>query len=237
MHWVGVDGCRTGWVFVALHTEGFDYGVSDTLEQLLADLPDSARVLVDMPIGLLDGGAQDRACDLAARRLLGPRRASVFAAPPRPVLEARDYADAKARSIAASGKALSRQAYGILPRIRELDRLLRRRPELRPRVRECHPELCFWALAGGRPMAYPKRQPQGFAERLAVLESVLPGATAMVAQAYLWTSHQGAARDDVVDAMVNAVTARLGEGAYRTLPEQPPRDAAGLAMEMVYAVP
>jgi predicted RNase H-like nuclease len=235
--WVGVDGCRGGWIYIALRRDGFAYGVVDSLEVLLAELPDDAQLLVDMPIGLLDGGGQGRACDLAARRLLGPRRSSVFAAPLRPVLAAVDYADAKRRSVAASGKALSRQAYGILPRIRELDRLLRARPGLQGRVRECHPELCFWALAGGRPMPHAKRRPQGFAERLAVLEAVSPGAGAMVAEAYLWTSQQGAARDDVVDAMVNAVTARLGAGAYRTLPAQPPRDAAGLAMEMVYAVP
>lgn len=47
------------------------------------------------------------------------------------------------------------------------------------------------------------------------------------------------ARDDILDALAAAVTAKLGLGCpdnyqLRTLPECPPRDCKDLRMEMVY---
>jgi predicted RNase H-like nuclease len=39
------------------------------------------------------------------------------------------------------------------------------------------------------------------------------------------------------DALVLALTAKVGAGVYRTLPEEPARDADGLRMEMVRAAP
>jgi predicted RNase H-like nuclease len=44
---------------------------------------------IDIPIGLTASGP--RSCDLEARRLLGPRRSSVFPAPAREVLRAWSY--------------------------------------------------------------------------------------------------------------------------------------------------
>ncbi len=45
------------------------------------------------------------------------------------------------------------------------------------------------------------------------------------------------ARDDIVDALVLAVSARLGAGRYESLPAVAPQDAAGLPMEMVFHAP
>jgi hypothetical protein len=42
------------------------------------------------------------------------------------------------------------------------------------------------------------------------------------------------ARDDIVDALAAAVTARMAQGDYRTLPENVETDQEGLRMEMVY---
>src|SRR5690348_2560996 len=96
-------------------------------------------VAVDVPIGLLSayetGG---RACDRAARKLLRNRGSSVFPAPVHPVLTAKSYDEACARSLASSAcrKKISKQTFGILPKIREVDELLQKRPELRDIVRE-----------------------------------------------------------------------------------------------------
>ena len=98
----------------------------DDLSGIIADL-DSGRlgaVAIDIPIGLPDEGS--RRCDLEARKLIGPRRSSVFPAPFRSVLGALTYEDAAARCRAVSGKSLSLQAFGILPKIAEVDRLMTR---------------------------------------------------------------------------------------------------------------
>ncbi len=47
----------------------------------------------------------------------------------------------------------------------------------------------------------------------------------------------GAARDDILDALAAAVTARFGFNALKTLPEAPERDEEGLPMEMVHYDP
>ena len=230
---IGVDGCSAGWFFVALEPSGTTrHGVVRTLRDLVREARESARIFVDIPIGLPDesGG---RACDRLARHELGPRRSSVFPAPARAVLDAVDYEDAKRRSRAATGKGLSKQAWAIVPKCREVDGLLRNDAKARRIVREVHPELCFWALAGRRPMQHGKKVEQGIRERIDVLKGVRTSA-ALEAEKILEQRPQGVARDDIIDAMAAALTAAANDGAIQTLPLRPPRDAFGLPMEMVY---
>ena len=229
---IGVDGCPAGWFFVELQPSGITRcGVVRTLQELVRDAREPARVYVDMPIGLPDGPS-GRECDHLARRELGPRGSSVFPAPARAVLDAVDYESAKRHSLRTTGRSLSKQAWAIVPKCREVDRLLRDDAKARRIVREVHPELCFWALAGGRPMQHGKKHDLGIQERIAVLRRIHPSAAGEAA-AMLERRPRGVARDDVVDAMAAAVTA-TADDAIRTLPPRPPRDACGLPMEMVY---
>jgi predicted RNase H-like nuclease len=81
MYVAGVDGCRAGWV--AFKVEVPSFATSDDvvdLAELLSKRPNELScIAIDIPIGLLNGS---RACDKAARKLLGrPRGSSVFAVP------------------------------------------------------------------------------------------------------------------------------------------------------------
>ncbi len=233
---VGVDGCRGGWVAAHLPAGG-DVGdvrgrVAPDVATLLAALPADAEVAIDVPIGLPDAGP--RACDAAARRALGARRASVFAAPVRSVLAAETYPDALARHRAADGRGLAKQAYFLLPKIREVDALLAATPALEGRVKETHPELAFATLAGA-PLAHGKRTPEGRSTRDALLEAHLPGALARVRDDLAGAS--GVAPDDVLDAVALLLAvARRAAGRDRVLPARAadgaPRDAVGRAMEI-----
>lgn len=146
MVWVaGIDGCRAGWIAVcmALHAQATwepQICLYHQFGDLLAACPPLAVLAIDIPIGLLDtpqpGG---RTCDRQARRLLGRRASSVFSPPGRSCLEATQYAQVRTQGV-------SRQAFGILPKIREVDRLIT--PALQSRVHEAHPELAFQALTG-----------------------------------------------------------------------------------------
>jgi predicted RNase H-like nuclease len=155
----GVDGCRTGWI-VATRTS---VHVIERLETLVEDSTIDI-IGVDMPIGLPDRWA--RAADTEARRFLGGRRAStVFPTPPRPLLHEADYALANLGSRRLFGRGLSKQAFNLLPRLREVDELARTEPE--DRLVEIHPECSFRALAGA---ALPsKHTPGGRAARQALL--------------------------------------------------------------------
>jgi len=132
------------------------------------------------------------------------------------------------------GRGISVQSWAIAPKIRVIDGLLRTDANLRHKIRESHPEVCFWALNGEKPMRYNKTTSEGRAERLMLLRRFLPNADAVYAYATTNYRRKQASRDDIVDAMVLAVTAKLGASKYCTFPARPPRDACGLPMEMCF---
>jgi predicted RNase H-like nuclease len=226
----GVDGCPAGWVLVTANAwpgrlAGLEVQVLPDFPALLDATSFCAAVAVDIPIGLSEDGR--RLADSLARRCLGPRRSSVFPPPPRFTLEMDDYWQANRTSKAQFGRGLQRQTFNITPKIRDADRCLT--PALQDRVVEAHPEVSFWALAGSRPMAHPKRRPEGRAERLLLLESVLgPEVRGL-------SPPRGAAWDDLYDACALIWTAsRVAAGTAVHLPAVAQRDARGLRMEIVY---
>lgn len=133
------------------------------------------------------------------------------------------------------GAKLSKQSWNILPKIREVDDWLRR--EGKVKCRECHPELAFWALAGGKAMRHGKKTMAGREERLAVLRGYFRGADALFAAALRAYPRKSVAGDDIIDALVLALTARLGRGDLSRVPVHPQFDAKALPMEIVYAAP
>lgn len=232
-HGIGLDGCAGGWVCV--HAQPGSCRATllpgiEMLDALLDGIPArERRVLVDIPIGLTVAG--DRRVDVEARRLLGRQGSSVFGIPPRPVFDARSYPEALALADAAWGKGLSKQAFHILPKIREVDLWLRRRGAAP--LRESHPELAFRGLArlagidAGRLAS--KKTEAGAATRREILAAhgIDPGA--------LCAELEGAriARDDVLDAAALAATARLTPSQLATVPARAETDALGLPMEMI----
>src|SRR5262245_32877234 len=209
MHVVGADGCKSGWFYVCLSPSQSSWGVVRTAAELLALEPSPDLVLIDVPIGLRDGGPEERRCDLAARKLLGAKRASsVFRAPCRPAVLATSYAAASETNFLLTGKRLSQQSWRIAAKIAEVDALMRSDPEARRRFREVHPEVLFWSLAGGRAMAFKKSRTAGRAERREILlrahadvQVILSGVGKRAPAGVAW--------DDVIDALACAVTGAI----------------------------
>jgi predicted RNase H-like nuclease len=183
-----------------------------------------AGVAIDIPIGLAEDGA--RRADVEARQWLGPRRSSVFPAPVRSVLTATTYDEACSLSRATCGKAISKQLFNILPKIREVDALVT--PQRQQRLFEMSPELSLAVLAGA-PMTHPKTTPAGRAERIDALGRVF---NAEEIERHLTTAPRGARRDDILDAFAGAWTARRHVAA-RHLQLGGDLDAHGLRMEVI----
>jgi predicted RNase H-like nuclease len=159
---------EVSWLEVAgQDAEGF--------RRVLAITGDAAAVGVDCPIGLPRDGW--RAVDLRAKRLLGRASARVFLAPPRAVLAAPTYADARAmaRSV-LGGRGVSAQTYGLRRLILAVDAVIISGGVTN--VVEVHPELSFMALAGRAPGdPFPsKKTDAGRAARVAALGPWAPGA-------------------------------------------------------------
>lgn len=229
----GVDGCSGGWFYFGVGDGAPAYGVVSTLRELVERVEPSAPVFVDIPIGLLSSGGAERRCDLEARRLLAPRRgSSVFPTPCPRAVHAGSYAEAQERNRETLGRGLSKQSWGIVPRIREVDELLRASSRFRGQIREVHPEVCFHGLAGS-PMAESKKTRAGIKARLDALEPYLPEVRRTVGEAYLEHGGFEAQRDDILDALVAAVCA-VHAAECVTIPASPPLDELGISMEMVY---
>lgn len=235
MRYLGLDGCKAGWFMVGLDEEGEGaFGILEHIDELEAYLSDATVALIDIPIGLRGRHPHERRCDKLARGLLAPRRhSSVFPAPSRCALDSEDYREASERNRACTGRGLTKQTFNIVRKIREVDAFLRG-SELRGKLREMHPEVALWALNGERAMEYPKRGTEGFEERMAVVSRYCPNARDIVELALTQHKRKYVARDDIVDALVGAVTARF-HPVLRRLPEQPEFDDEGLPMEIVFA--
>jgi predicted RNase H-like nuclease len=194
---LGADGCRGGgWVVALIDGEGqlhWEWAADTAALLSISDEYDADALAMDVPIGLPLVG-QGRECDRLAAKRLGARRSSVFPAPPRQVLSCVDYTSA--RTIAPS---LSAQAFGLVPRIREVDELLRSRgPDVHARVVESHPETVFAAMAGDMPLS-TKKSAAGALERIRLIEWALDEIPSDVPAA--------ASLDDALDAAACALAA------------------------------
>ena len=231
--WVaGVDACKRGWIVAFRDLDAphvVRVRVEPTIEAVL-DAPERPSVVaVDMPIGLPErAGRGGRTADQLARDLLGQRRGTVFPTSVRSVVYAETYtaAIALSRSPATQPFAPSPPAYAIFPRIREIDRLLRSRPDLIGRVVEAHPEMAFWAMNGDAPVLEPKTTIAGLRTRRRLLqEAGIPSSV---------VNHmppRGAAKDDLPDALASLVVAEhVAHERARSLPDPPETDEHGIPM-------
>jgi predicted RNase H-like nuclease len=218
---VGVDGCRAGWVGAMSDGSSYDVLVAATFTELLDAARASAveAVAVDIPIGLPDG--PPRLADLLARqRLPAGRKSSVFPAPTRVATEQTTHIEAStANREATGGIGVSIQVFNLVPKILEVDAFVRSGPSVS--IVEAHPEVCFSEIDPAC-VVPSKRTAEGLAARAAALRSV-----GLEPPAY--RRGQGYAADDLLDACAVAWTAhRHANGTAICLPVPPEVFSDGL---------
>lgn len=188
---VGIDGCRSGWI-AALALQGDD-GLATLLKHFsnvseLAtwreSLDDEVFVTIDVPIGLPES-TRFRCCDEEARLRLRERRSSVFMPPGRYLLAAKDHVEARQlverhRAEKPDTKGIGAQAWGIVPKIREVDELLQAKPEYQEWLQEVHPEVCF--LEWSDRLLPAKKSAIGQVERLKLVREKFPDVESVILQ-------------------------------------------------------
>ena len=224
---MGIDACRGGWLIAKTEGERGDLSavslsVVPTLAQGLKEkalrekaLENKASkekglkkgawrkraaqlVLIDMPKGLLSDKA--RKIEGLARQLLKGQASTVFNVPVVDAVFAGDYQNASAINYRMTGKKLSKQAWYLCPKIRELDELLAEESSLRDEIFESHPELVFRLMAG---VQLPKKKlAEGLSARLALLEQAGMPATQLVNNLIDQYPRSVCFADDAVDALV-----------------------------------
>ena len=235
---VGVDGCKSGWIAVCISGEGeWSYQLFDSVDALYDRFDGASRILIDMQIGLVGDGAEGaggRKCEFEGRKLLGAaRRSSIFVAPSRLALAAPDYLEASRTNFVATGRKLSKQTWWIMSKIREVDELLHSRPEARDNLYEVNIELLFRALNDSQPMSYYKKTREGFSERMELLGRWYPPSTDLYKDALGSFLRKDVSRDDIVDATAAAVSMFVARGMLKEIPAVRQLDSRGLPMRMV----
>lgn len=225
--YAGVDWARKGWFAVFLTADGDCEGdFYPTLWNLWRDRGDDiSRMLVDIPIGLCE--EKKRACDVAAKAYIGPRQqSSLFYTPIREAVYAQniDLGKERHREVDADF-SIQNQAWGLVPRIREADAFVRD-CDASGKVLETHPECCFVALNNDEHLSNSKKTEEGIEERLQLLDS----AVEIDVREFYKTAHSTfreptyaptvGGRDDLVDALVAAVSAASTEEELPSLPRE-----------------
>ncbi len=223
----GVDGCPAGWIAVTIATDG-PLAPCVTITRDFAELTTGVtKIAVDMPIGLPERvGKGGRGPEAVVRPLVAARRSSVFSVPSREAVRQTEYREACRIALATSNppRKISKQAFFLFPKMREVDAVLRGDPALLRKVFETHPEVAFRNLNGGTAMRFAKSRREGLDERRQVL-----GALGFDRAFLNGPVARGAKADDFLDACICALVARrLHAGTAQSFPDPPGRDAHGL---------
>ncbi|MGE5497876.1 MAG: DUF429 domain-containing protein [Syntrophothermus sp.] len=233
MNHIGIDCCKAGWFYVSIDdNDHWNMGILSNISDLSAFLQNSNLILVDIPIGLREGGSSERLCDMEARKVLTKRKPSIFPAPCRQALSCTTYKEACNVNKKVTGRRISQQTWAISFKIKQMDDFLSE-TNARGLVREFHPEVAFWALNNKTEMQYNKKLQPGHEERLKMLLKFYPFAEEIVSKAKEMYRRKDLAVDDIIDAIAGAVTAKYSQ-SLRTLPEKPEYDSKGLNMEIVF---
>ena len=227
--YIGVDGCRDGWIAAVLGHGDLRLERYDTVSSLVERYPSFDAFLIDMAVGLRNHPGQLRPDD-AARKELGIKGSSVFPIPSRDAVYAVGEEAQKQANIRTLGKSLAKQSIAIIPKIREVDIFLNDHPEYKNRILESHPELDFARLNGSVLTSRKKEEP-GLSERKSILSEYLDekNLSGMYDKAKALKCNQ----DDLIDAICLAVSGAMhAHGQCETIPENPERDENGLLMQL-----
>lgn len=195
----GLDGTKAGWI--AAYREGPTgrlgiAGVEAFLPWAKA-LPRGSVIGIDIPTGLRERTeAGGRSSERAARAMLGKgKTSSVFSTPSRHAVYAASWEEACAvvQRDLPGRIGISRQAWNIFPKIREIDTAMAGRLSLD--IRETHPELAFCIMNGGKAVLASKKSEEGRATRLRLLKKA-----GLAVTPFLDQRPAGCAADDLIDA-------------------------------------
>jgi predicted RNase H-like nuclease len=240
----GVDGYRDGWLVVLIRPDGRDVQIIETPVRKFADVLAMANIVaIDMPVGLPPLGGRE--AETLVRPFLGRLSRSVFPVPSRQAVfcergpfqsESERYAAhqracSKAEETSRPPKRITMQAFGLFPKMQDVDECLRTTPDAIGRVFEVHPEVAFWRLNGQNALTEPKKRkgrpnPPGLACRRRLLKNAGLPESSINAKA-----PKGAGPDDLLDALVCAVVARrIFKRCAISFPSPPVPDACGIPM-------
>jgi len=164
----GIDGSKGGWVCVS----GYENNYKELKFEKFKEFSDIksknfSLVLVDIPVGLdIDLKKGGRIVDNLARKELLTNKSSIFNAPTRLVLDAKNYEEAN-KINKSKGMGLSKQSWNLVKKIKEVDEYIRNSNVTI--IFESHPEIIFQIMKKDK-ITTKKKNDEGIIERKNLLE-------------------------------------------------------------------
>ena len=192
----GIDGSKGGWVCVSGYENNFRELKFEKLEKFHdIKLKDFNLVLVDIPIGLdIDLKKGGRIVDRLARKELLTNKSSIFNAPSRLVLNAKNYEEAN-KINKSKGMGLSKQSWNLVKKIKEVDEYIRN--SNKTIIFESHPEIIFQIMKRDK-VSSKKKNKEGIIERKNLL--VKSGFDKVFLERNLSAKDNFYKQDDFIDA-------------------------------------
>ena len=192
----GIDGSKGGWVCVS----GYENNYKELKFEKLKEFNDIKSknfnlVLVDIPIGLdINLKKGGRIVDKLARKELLTNKSSIFNAPSRLVLEAKNYEEAN-KINKNKGMGLSKQSWNLVKKIKEVDEFIKN--SNKTIIFESHPEIIFQVMKKDK-VSTKKKNDEGIIERRNLLEK--NGFNKVFLEKNLLAKDSFYKKDDFIDA-------------------------------------
>ena len=230
--YLGIDGCKYGWICAQLKNEAISltlFGHINEVKKL-----DSQRIFIDIPIGLSDQ-FNTRTIDFELRKLLSKKRkSSVFTPPIREALEAPTYQLGNQINKSISGKGISIQAWNIGHKIKEVNQFLSQNRFYQKKMSESHPELCFELLNNG-PLNHSKKTLSGMEERIKIINEYINISFQEIRNFGKECKSDKAKLDDIIDAIVLSLSAMRWEmSGKRQITQEKEKDTFKLPFNIKY---
>ncbi len=172
------------------------------INDAISCIKNAVKILIDMPIGLVEHQEDERLIDNLIREELGyPFSSSVFSVPCKQAVYANNYKEALAINRAIIGKGFSVQSWNICSKIKELDIFLNENPQFKNKFVETHPELSFKRVKGTS-LQYKKKTIEGFQERINLLKLIYPKIDIVYEKYRNMFLKKDVANDDMLDSLV-----------------------------------
>lgn len=225
---VGVDWMKGKWLAVELRNDIARYNTFDNIKEVCEKYENVDSILIDVPIGLPESSeqAKDRP-DKFAREYLknAHRKSSIFPVPFRQMVYTENQKEFWNIAKSLDAKTTP-QSYAIIKCIRQVDEFLQNNPNWKNKLLESHPECAFQALNYGEGLEFSKHTDEGIELRTKILSKYVKNVKSLL----MMTPKE--AREDILDALCLAISAKLG---VKSIPENPKIDSTGLKMQILVA--
>ena len=228
---VGIDWMKPYWLAAEICGSEISIRKLSNIAEINNYYRSADAVLIDIPVGLPENAEENAGRpDREARDYLPTgRKPSIFPVPCRQAINMENYAEASNENERVLGKKLTSQSHAFSKMIRQVDEFLAENKRWQNCLVESHPEVAFQLLNGGKGLNHSKHTEEGVQERITILQQY------GVDPIFLFTEFTPKQYEDVLDALILAVSAKLGcKNGFQTIPANPSCDSRGLKMQMVF---